>query len=61
MMKVSNIHRKTSTCLDTSSDGRYLATSGDNLIKIWDYHMRLDINFQVGVVWMKDNTKPLFF
>jgi len=22
-------------------------TAGDKVIKVWDYHMRLDINFQV--------------
>lgn len=31
-----------------SRDGKYLATAGDRLIKMWDYHMRLDINFQVS-------------
>ena len=31
-----------------SRDGKYLATAGDRLVKMWDYHMRLDINFQVS-------------
>ncbi|KAK3717349.1 hypothetical protein QZH41_011587, partial [Actinostola sp. cb2023] len=49
LSEISNVHRRSCTCLETSSNGRYLATGGDNLIKIWDYHMRLDINFQVFI------------
>ncbi|XP_031573056.1 WD repeat-containing protein 90-like, partial [Actinia tenebrosa] len=49
LSEVSNLHRHSCSCLDTSPDGRYLATAGDNLIKVWDYHMRLDINFQVFI------------
>ena len=28
--------------------GRYLLTAGDKAIKVWDYRMALDLNFQVG-------------
>lgn len=31
----------------TSKDGKYLVTAGDKVLKVWDYCMRLDINFQV--------------
>ena len=31
----------------TSHDGKYLVTAGDRVIKVWDYNMRLDVNFQV--------------
>lgn len=44
---MSNIHRGGCSSLDVSRDGKHLATAGDRVIKIWDYHMRLDINFQV--------------
>jgi len=35
--------------LTLTENGRYLATGGDKVIKIWDYSMKLDINFQVSV------------
>jgi len=49
LSEVSNIHRVRSSSLDVSRDGKHLATAGDRVIKIWDYHMRLDINFQVFI------------
>ena len=45
--QVSNIHRSGCSCLVTSKDGKYLVTAGDKVLKVWDYCMRLDINFQV--------------
>ena len=47
LSQMSNIHRGGCSSLDVSRDGKHLATAGDRVIKIWDYHMRLDINFQV--------------
>ena len=47
-LQMDNIHRAGCTALDCSSDGRHLATAGDRVVKIWDYHMRLDLNFQVN-------------
>ncbi|XP_074646351.1 WD repeat-containing protein 90-like [Tubulanus polymorphus] len=49
LAQIDHIHRNSCSALTVSPDGRYLATSGDRLIKIWDYHMRLDINFQVFI------------
>ena len=45
---MSNIHRGSCSSLAVSRDGKYLTTAGDRLVKMWDYHMRLDINFQVS-------------
>lgn len=49
LSEVSNIHRGSCSSLAVSRDGKYLATAGDRLVKMWDYHMRLDINFQVFI------------
>ncbi|PKU27014.1 wd repeat-containing protein 90 [Limosa lapponica baueri] len=35
--------------LALSKDGRYLLTAGDRVIKVWDYGMRFDVNFQVYI------------
>ncbi len=48
LTEVSNIHRGRVTGVCMSPTGKYLATAGDKVIKIWDYHMRLDLNFQVS-------------
>ncbi|XP_063961233.1 WD repeat-containing protein 90-like isoform X2 [Lytechinus pictus] len=47
--KVSSIHRSGLTGLDVCEDCRHMATAGDKVIKVWDYHMRLDLNFQVFI------------
>lgn len=47
--EIDNIHRSGCTSIDVSPDGRYLLTAGDKVIKVWDYHMRLDLNFQVFI------------
>ncbi|EDV28238.1 uncharacterized protein TRIADDRAFT_20616 [Trichoplax adhaerens] len=49
LSEVRNIHREECTSLDVSLDSRYLATAGDKVIKIWDYHMRLDQNYQLFI------------
>lgn len=46
---ISRIHRSLTDSITVSSDGVFLATSGDNSIKIWDYQMRLEKNFQTFV------------
>ena len=48
LLQIGNIHRSGCTAIDVSGDGRHLATAGDKVIKIWDYCMRLDLNFQVS-------------
>lgn len=47
LSSVNNIHRSSVDFISVSSDGQYLITSGDNFVKIWDYQMRLDNNYQV--------------
>ncbi|XP_077868961.1 WD repeat-containing protein 90-like [Saccoglossus kowalevskii] len=45
LSEISNIHHTGCTSLDVSPDGRHLSTTGDKVVKVWDYHMRLDLNF----------------
>ncbi|XP_035694518.1 WD repeat-containing protein 90-like [Branchiostoma floridae] len=47
--EVSNIHRSSCSALAVSQDCRHLVTAGDKVVKVWDYHTRLDINFQVFI------------
>ncbi|KAM6299212.1 WD repeat-containing protein 90 [Aegotheles albertisi] len=49
MREVSPVHRLSCLSLALSEDGRYLLTAGDKVIKVWDYQMRFDINFQVYI------------
>lgn len=51
-LQVTNIHRLKCSSLDPFSTGHFLATAGDKVIKIWDYHMRMDLNFQVNIVFL---------
>lgn len=41
------MHKLSCSSLALSKDARYLLTAGDKVIKVWDYRMRFDINFQV--------------
>ncbi|KAM6407489.1 WD repeat-containing protein 90 [Rhynochetos jubatus] len=47
--EVSPVHKQSCSSLALSNDGRYLLTAGDKVIKVWDYQMRFDINFQVYI------------
>ena len=47
LSEVSNIHRGECTSLAVDRTGRYLLTTGDRVVKVWDYSMALDLNFQV--------------
>ncbi|XP_075624119.1 WD repeat-containing protein 90 isoform X1 [Balearica regulorum gibbericeps] len=47
--EVSPVHKLSCSSLALSKDGRYLLTAGDKVIKVWDYRMRFDINFQVYI------------
>lgn len=56
------MHKLTCSSLALSRDGQYLLTAGDKVIKVWDYWMRLNINFQVlptqggkGVVFIAES------
>ncbi|XP_077979468.1 WD repeat-containing protein 90-like [Glandiceps talaboti] len=60
LTEVSNIHRTDCTSIDVSPDGKHLASAGDKVVKIWDYHMRLDLNFQV-FIGHSDNVQKLCF
>ena len=47
LSEVSNIHRSECSSLAIDKTGRYLLTAGDKVVKVWDYSMALDLNFQV--------------
>lgn len=48
LSEVSNIHRERCTSLAVDKTGQYLLTGGgDKVVKVWDYNMALDLNFQV--------------
>ena len=51
---VGQVHRETCSSLAVSENGRYLLTAGDEVLKVWDYSMSLQHNFQVS-------TDPLFW
>lgn len=60
LAEVNNIHRSGCSTLTVTDNGRYLATGGDKTIKIWDYNMRLDINFQVFIGHSENVSKIVF-
>ncbi|XP_025111591.1 WD repeat-containing protein 90-like isoform X3 [Pomacea canaliculata] len=58
--EVNNIHRSGCSSLAISCNGNYLVTSGDKVLKVWDYHMHLDINFQVFIGHSETASKVFF-
>ncbi|XP_064376546.1 WD repeat-containing protein 90 isoform X2 [Dromaius novaehollandiae] len=47
--EVPPVHKLSCSSLSLSKDARYLLTAGDKVIKVWDYQMRFDVNFQVYI------------
>ncbi|OWK55855.1 WD repeat-containing protein 90 [Lonchura striata] len=47
--EVSPVHKLSCSSLALSKDGQYLLTAGDKVIKVWDYRMRFNVNFQVFI------------
>ncbi|XP_010019599.1 PREDICTED: WD repeat-containing protein 90, partial [Nestor notabilis] len=47
--EVSPVHKLSCSSLALSEDGRYLLTAGDKVVKVWDYQMRSNNNFQVYI------------
>ncbi|KAJ8318923.1 hypothetical protein KUTeg_004014 [Tegillarca granosa] len=60
MSEISSIHRSGCSSVAVTQAGRHLATGGDKVIKIWDYNMKLDINFQVFIGHSENVSKILF-
>lgn len=57
----TNIHSNHTNCLAVSSDGRFLVTSGDEgMLKVWDYQMGLDRNYQLFVGHSTNVRKIMF-
>ena len=48
-VQIDNIHRNPCKTLAVTQDGRHLVTVGDKVVKVWDYNMKLDLNFQVDM------------
>jgi WD40 repeat protein len=49
MQQQQRVHRSRTDCVVVSGDGAFLATTGDQCVKVWDYEMRLDRNSQAFV------------
>ncbi|XP_019395392.1 PREDICTED: WD repeat-containing protein 90 isoform X3 [Crocodylus porosus] len=47
--EVSHVHKQYCSSLALSEDARYMLTAGDRVIKVWDYRMSFNINFQVYI------------
>lgn len=48
LSEVGHLHSTCCPSVAVSDSGRYLLTVGDQVLKVWDYSMSLDINFQVS-------------
>ncbi len=46
LSEVAHIHR--ASCTAVCPSNRHLLTAGDKVLKVWDYGMALDLNFQVS-------------
>ncbi|XP_059181241.1 WD repeat-containing protein 90 [Centropristis striata] len=49
LREVSKVHKHQCSSLAVSEDSRFLLTAGHNAVKVWDYHMQLDINSQMFI------------
>eukprot|EP00062_Callorhinchus_milii_P017741 gi/632970473/ref/XP_007901672.1/ PREDICTED: WD repeat-containing protein 90 [Callorhinchus milii] len=47
--QICNAHKKVASAIAVSEDVQYLLTAGEKVIKVWDYHMKQDTNFQVFI------------
>lgn len=45
--QICNVHKNVASALAVSEDTQYLLTAGEKVIKVWDYHMKQDTNYQV--------------
>ncbi len=57
---MANMHRQCTSTMLISTDCKFLITTGDNQIKIWDHQMRLDRNYQIFVGHSEPINKVLF-
>ncbi|XP_034782531.2 WD repeat-containing protein 90 [Acipenser ruthenus] len=47
--EIPNAHKHVCSSVSVTDDARFLLTAGDKAVKVWDYHMKHDINFQVFI------------
>ncbi|CAF3419659.1 unnamed protein product [Rotaria sp. Silwood1] len=57
---IDNIHKHSFDSLTLSSNGQYLITGGDGMLKFWDANMKLDINFQ-NFIGHSEQVRKVFF
>ncbi|KAG2456181.1 MIRO2 GTPase, partial [Polypterus senegalus] len=48
--EVSNVHKQQCTSLSVSDDGQFLITAGEKVVKVWDYNMKHDVNYQQNII-----------
>ncbi|XP_053384270.1 WD repeat-containing protein 90-like isoform X2 [Mercenaria mercenaria] len=60
LSEVDHIHKNGCSSIALTDNGHYLATGGDKVIKVWDYNMRLDINFQVFIGHSENVSRIIF-
>ncbi|CAI8047359.1 WD repeat-containing protein 90 [Geodia barretti] len=59
LSQVSRVHRGVCSAISLTGGGRHILTAGDNSIKVWDYSMTLDLNFQVFIGHSEDISRLL--
>ncbi|KAH9513092.1 WD repeat-containing protein 90 [Bulinus truncatus] len=60
LQEIDHINRSGCSAITVSDCGHYLATGGDKTIRIWDYQLNLDINFQVFIGHSENVSRMLF-
>ncbi|WAQ96619.1 WDR90-like protein [Mya arenaria] len=60
LAEIEHVHKNSCSSLALTENGHYLATGGDKTIKIWDYNMKHDVNFQVFIGHSENVSRIVF-